>query len=198
MTTRALVIGGGGVAGIAWETGVLAGLSEAGIAVTDADVVIGTSAGSTVAAQVTSGLTVAELLARQVDPALQVNELVPEISLPDLWETIGKIIADATDVDDARRRLRSRLRTRPPGSRLPHPLRGSRTRPGPHRSRSRTRTLGLTARLLQPTGMSCAITRACTPLTPSAWIASVSRPRTRSPRLLRTGTEDEPVPLISR
>ncbi|MFI1918313.1 patatin-like phospholipase family protein [Nocardia sp. NPDC020380] len=105
MTTRALVIGGGGVAGIAWETGVLAGLGEAGIAVTDADVVIGTSAGSTVAAQVTSGLTLTELLARQTDPALQVNELVPEISLPALWETIGKIGADATDVDDARRRF---------------------------------------------------------------------------------------------
>ncbi|MFJ4656808.1 patatin-like phospholipase family protein [Nocardia sp. NPDC088792] len=105
MTTRALVIGGGGVAGIAWETGVLAGLGEAGIAVTDADVVIGTSAGSTVAAQVTSGLTLAELLARQVDPDLQAHELVPEISLPALWETIGKIGAEATDVDDARRRF---------------------------------------------------------------------------------------------
>ena len=44
----ALVLGGGGVAGIAWETGLLAGLLERGIDLSDADVVVGTSAGSVV------------------------------------------------------------------------------------------------------------------------------------------------------
>jgi NTE family protein len=68
---KALVLGGGGVAGIAWMTGVLAGLADAGQDVTGADLLVGTSAGATVAAQVGSGLPLDALFARQVDPALQ-------------------------------------------------------------------------------------------------------------------------------
>ena len=49
---RALVLGGGGSAGNAWEIGVIAGLFDAGLDVTEADLIIGTSAGSTAAAQV--------------------------------------------------------------------------------------------------------------------------------------------------
>ncbi|WP_314214963.1 patatin-like phospholipase family protein [Pseudarthrobacter equi] len=63
---RALVLGGGGSTGNAWLIGVMAGLSEAGLDVTDADLVIGTSAGSTAAAQL-SGATPAELLAAILD-----------------------------------------------------------------------------------------------------------------------------------
>ena len=54
MTIRALVLGGGGVTGVAWELGILHGLAEAGVDLTDADLVVGTSAGSVVAAQITS------------------------------------------------------------------------------------------------------------------------------------------------
>lgn len=75
--TRALVLGGGGVAGIAWETGLLAGLAKAGVDVSVADFVLGTSAGSVVATQVATGVPLDEQLARQVDPARQVRELVP-------------------------------------------------------------------------------------------------------------------------
>jgi predicted acylesterase/phospholipase RssA len=53
---RALVISGGGVAGIPWATGVLTGLADAGVDVTDAVFLFGTSAGSVVAAQITSGV----------------------------------------------------------------------------------------------------------------------------------------------
>jgi NTE family protein len=60
---RALVFGGGGSAGNAWEIGVIAGLFDAGLDVTGADLVIGTSAGSTAAAQVSSTTRPAELLA---------------------------------------------------------------------------------------------------------------------------------------
>ncbi len=76
---EALVLGGGGVAGIAWMTGLLAGLADAGQDVTGADLVIGTSAGATVAAQLGSGLSLDELFKRQVDPALQSRELMAEI-----------------------------------------------------------------------------------------------------------------------
>ncbi len=64
----ALVLGGGGITGIAWELGILAGLAEAGVDLTDADVVIGTSAGSVVGAQITHGIPVADLYAAQLEP----------------------------------------------------------------------------------------------------------------------------------
>jgi NTE family protein len=50
--TRALVLGGGGFSGIAWELGVLQGLSAAGISVLDCDLVVGTSAGAFVGSRV--------------------------------------------------------------------------------------------------------------------------------------------------
>jgi NTE family protein len=52
---RALVLGGGGVTGVAWELGILAGLHEQGVDLTGADTVIGTSAGSVVGTRITTG-----------------------------------------------------------------------------------------------------------------------------------------------
>ena len=66
---RALVLGGGGVTGIAWETGLLAGLAEAGVDLTSADVVVGTSAGSVVGAQILSDVTLEDLYAAQLKDA---------------------------------------------------------------------------------------------------------------------------------
>jgi NTE family protein len=68
MTGRALVLGGGGVTGVAWELGILAGLAEAGLDPAAADLYVGTSAGSVVAAQVTSGIPIEELYQRQLAP----------------------------------------------------------------------------------------------------------------------------------
>jgi NTE family protein len=68
MAGRALVLGGGGVTGVAWELGILAGLAEAGFDPTAADLYVGTSAGSVVAAQVTSGIPIEELYERQLAP----------------------------------------------------------------------------------------------------------------------------------
>ncbi len=65
---RALVLGGGGVTGIAWETGVLHGLAEAGVDLTDADLFVGTSAGSVVATQLAGGVPLADLYAGQLLP----------------------------------------------------------------------------------------------------------------------------------
>ncbi|MGW4940290.1 patatin-like phospholipase family protein [Actinoplanes sp. NPDC004185] len=55
MEKRALVLGGGGVTGVAWEIGLLHGLAEQGVDLSTADLFVGTSAGSVVAAQLTSG-----------------------------------------------------------------------------------------------------------------------------------------------
>jgi len=84
MTTRALVLGGGGVAGIAWETGVLAGLADGGVDVTGADLVVGTSAGSTVAAQITSGVSLENLFGRLVETAGGPGELTAPFNLASL------------------------------------------------------------------------------------------------------------------
>ncbi|TXL56645.1 patatin-like phospholipase family protein [Aeromicrobium terrae] len=74
MTTRALVLGGGGITGIAWETGLLAGLAAEGVDLTGADRVIGTSAGSIVGAQITSDLDLDELYRRQLLPPADLGD----------------------------------------------------------------------------------------------------------------------------
>ncbi|GLV07461.1 hypothetical protein MyChFU_07810 [Mycobacterium intracellulare subsp. chimaera] len=67
---RALVLAGGGIAGIAWETGVLRGIADESPAaarlLVESEVLVGTSAGSAVAAQLSSGHTLDELFDRQV------------------------------------------------------------------------------------------------------------------------------------
>jgi NTE family protein len=68
MTRNALVLGGGGALGIAWEVGLLAGLLEEGVDTTTADLIVGTSAGSIVGTQVALGEPLVELLAEQVAP----------------------------------------------------------------------------------------------------------------------------------
>jgi len=68
MAKRALVLGGGGVTGVAWEIGMLTGLAAAGVDLTGADVVIGTSAGSVVGALVTTGVDLPTLYASQLAP----------------------------------------------------------------------------------------------------------------------------------
>ena len=53
---RALVLSGGGVTGIAWETGLIAGLAGLGIDLAAADVIIGTSAGWVAGTDIACGL----------------------------------------------------------------------------------------------------------------------------------------------
>jgi NTE family protein len=63
-----LVLGGGGITGIAWELGLLAGLAEAGVDLLSADLIIATSAGSVVGAQIASSTPVEALYLRQLEP----------------------------------------------------------------------------------------------------------------------------------
>ena len=109
---RALVIGGGGAAGNAWLIGVIAGLFDAGLDVTEADLIIGTSAGSTAAAQITSA-TPTELLADILSAAPQPRSgplgsdggRVLNRPMADLLEKTSAIIAAAEDAADMRRRM---------------------------------------------------------------------------------------------
>jgi NTE family protein len=104
---RALVLGGGGSTGNAWLIGVIAGLFEAGLDVTTADLTIGTSAGSTAAAQI-AGAPPAELLAATL-AAVPQRPTAPAGSgtrrVADQLERMGKIIASAEDAADMRRRM---------------------------------------------------------------------------------------------
>jgi NTE family protein len=110
---RALVLAGGGAAGNAWELGLIAGLSDAGVDVTEADLIIGTSAGSTVAAQITSGTRPAELYAAILAevPQLQAGDAgsdrgrAPNFSGPTYMEWSNGIIGSAEDASDMRRRM---------------------------------------------------------------------------------------------
>ena len=109
----ALVLAGGGAAGNAWQLGLIAGLADAGLDVTDADVIIGTSAGSTVAAQVTSGTRPHELYAAvlaEVPPAppggaRQGSGRARQLSGPDYLAWSDRIIAASHDPSDMRRRM---------------------------------------------------------------------------------------------
>jgi NTE family protein len=105
MTTKALVLGGGGVVGIAWETGLLTGLVAGGVPVLDTDLIVGTSAGSTVAAQITSGLDLEELFRRQVDHTLQVPELPRTLDTEALTAMFGEAYDPDADPAELRRRV---------------------------------------------------------------------------------------------
>ncbi|MEZ0051536.1 NTE family protein [Mycobacterium sp. MAA66] len=86
MTKRALVLAGGGIAGVAWETGILRGIADESpqlaAAVRNSDVVLGTSAGSTVGAQLGSDLSLDELFARQI--ATESAEISPGVKIDDI------------------------------------------------------------------------------------------------------------------
>ena len=106
----ALVLGGGGAAGNAWEIGIIAGLAEAGLDLTEtADLVVGTSAGATAAAQVRSGIPAAELLASVLSPPVQPvrrnREQPPSLPMATVFERMRAIGGGATSAADLRRAM---------------------------------------------------------------------------------------------
>lgn len=76
---RALVLGSGGATGIAWTAGAVLGLAERGVPVDDAEVIIGTSAGAVVGAQLAQGLSPAEVYERASAPAPALGRVTPTV-----------------------------------------------------------------------------------------------------------------------
>jgi NTE family protein len=125
---RALVLGGGGVTGIAWELGILAGLAESRIDLTSPDLVVGTSAGSVVGAQVLSGVAIEDLYQEQLRDAT--GEITARIGagalsrfvIASIWpgdarrgrRYLGRAAMAAPTVDESERRavIESRLGSR--------------------------------------------------------------------------------------
>lgn len=104
--TRALVLGGGGVAGVAWELGILTGLHDAGVDVREADIIIGTSAGSVVGAQIASGTDLESLFASQLAPVEQSKERMAAFDLTQMIEAFSQAVAEAgTDSKAMRARI---------------------------------------------------------------------------------------------
>lgn len=107
--TSALVLGGGGVAGIAWESGVIDGLRRAGTDLNAADLIVGTSAGSVVGTVLRQGVdlelsitTRAGLTGPQrtldVEAATQAFAVLADTSLDpvDTGRRVGKLALQAS------------------------------------------------------------------------------------------------------
>lgn len=106
--THAIVLGGGGISGIAWEAALLAGLIDAGLPVEEADA-FGTSAGSVVATLLLSGHLRPEALGSLMQMSMEPegdhgHEAMAFDSLAfiDLKATLA---VDAHDEQETRRRL---------------------------------------------------------------------------------------------
>lgn len=109
---RALVLGGGGSTGNAWLIGVVAGLFDAGLDVTTADLTVGTSAGATAAAQLADATpvdlfaaTLAPVPPRQAAPAGVSRGRAAARPVADHLKRISTLIASAEDVADMRRKM---------------------------------------------------------------------------------------------
>jgi NTE family protein len=93
---RALVLAGGGLAGIAWETGMLCGIADEAPAAArlllDSDVLVGTSAGSAVAAQLGTGCPLDDLFARQVTETSA--EIDPDVDIETITEMFLTALGD--------------------------------------------------------------------------------------------------------
>jgi NTE family protein len=112
-TRTALVLGGGGSAGNAWLIGVIAGLFDGGLDVTGADLIIGTSAGSTAAAQITgaSPTRLLDDILTAVPPTRSGTQPARPILTRTHLERTNAVIAASADATDMRRRMGAELET---------------------------------------------------------------------------------------
>jgi NTE family protein len=79
--TKALVLGGGGIAGIAWEAGIVTGLRDHGIDLGAADIIVGTSAGSVVGTLLVNDGDLEQLVTAQAGhPAEPAPDLEPFVA----------------------------------------------------------------------------------------------------------------------
>jgi NTE family protein len=111
--SRALVLGGGGPVGIAWESGLIAGLAQAGIDLAEADHIVGTSAGSFVGALLALGHAPDVLAAPYAKLALTPAELEPRSGLikstPEDFIYLGKKMHEAFSGERPGQEVRAEL-----------------------------------------------------------------------------------------
>ncbi len=110
----ALVLGGGGITGIAWMLGILKGLRDRGVDLSTADTVIGTSAGSVVGAQIASGHDIDDLYDRQLPPAD--GEIGADMGIGVVLRMLGPAVVPGSPRAKRRRIGHAALRAHPPGA----------------------------------------------------------------------------------
>jgi NTE family protein len=98
---KALVLGGGGLTGIAWEIGVLKGLRDLEVDLGTADLIVGTSAGSVVGALIATGVDLDDLLANEM-PA---DELGADFDPEQMVAAIGALMQGAQSLQELRARI---------------------------------------------------------------------------------------------
>ena len=188
MSDTALVLGGGGPVGGAWLVGVLAGLTEAGIDLGRADIVIGTSAGSVFGSRLLSGVPAAELYERQLDGTDAIRlPVTPGQTLRFLWAALGSRDPQRSAERLGRAALRARTGPEADPAGLLRPLLGG-VRDWPARELRITSVDARTGRvetfdatsgvpLLDAVAASCAVPVVLSPVTiaGSRWIDGGSR-----------------------
>ena len=103
--TRGVVLGGGGVAGVAWEAGIVLGLRRAGVDLSSADVIVGTSAGSIVGSHVAFGTDLKPLTVMTPAPAGTDAAAAPAVSLEVILSALAPLFDQGLDPAEARRRV---------------------------------------------------------------------------------------------
>jgi NTE family protein len=99
---RALVLAGGGVAGIGWEAGMIAGLRAAGVDLTTADLLIGTSAGSVVGSFLGHGVDPADAIERYATGAADAPSEAAKVDLDAMLSAFALLMDESLDPREAR------------------------------------------------------------------------------------------------
>jgi NTE family protein len=104
--TRALVLGGGGPVGVAWQSGLIAGFAQAGVDLAEADFILGTSAGSVVGARLATGAASARLAdALLAEPPASGTTAAPAADLSPLMTLLAQAQSGTRNPAEARRDL---------------------------------------------------------------------------------------------
>jgi NTE family protein len=101
--TAGVVLGGGGIAGVAWEAGIVIGLRQAGVDLSSADVIVGTSAGSIVGSHVAFGTDMQVLAAMPPGPGG--TAAAPTASLDLILTALAPLFDETLDPAEARRQV---------------------------------------------------------------------------------------------
>jgi NTE family protein len=99
--SRALVLGGGGPVGIAWQSGLVVGLTSRGVDLTVADLILGTSAGSNVGARLALGHDLATVV--DVAAVRRVSDHSERVSTSSMEDRLGglmEVMIEAASITD--------------------------------------------------------------------------------------------------
>jgi NTE family protein len=97
------VLGGGGIAGVAWEAGIVIGLRQAGVDLSSADVIVGTSAGSIVGSHVAFATDLQALAAMTSARTDVETAAMPAVDLEAILNALAPLFDQTLDPAEARR-----------------------------------------------------------------------------------------------